>query len=398
MKKILFMLLIITSQSLFAVNINTDNNGSKLRLVRLDYNNSSGEKAVTFYDYSENGLCETALWELADGQRYSINFQFYDKNNNMIKKVREYSDHKNTVQVYNYDEKNRIVSEEFFLRDTSRGVSTYEYDDNNRLALVNCKAYNGWLNGQIKLIYNDKGQKTGGNFIQKNKTVADINYEYDQDGNLIRETWDFGKEWRQEFSYIYERQYEPGSLTFTSPNPYVVNLKQPVQREEYKYGNKINGPSFYKYDSNGKLIEKTYERSDGFKTNTFYIYANNGILLRAFRRYSNGKNSLFRFTYNDNLRMTKKEFFMNDHTYGSELYTYNTDNELEKAEYNNSDLWLNGTINFERPISGNTINAVYKDKDGSTAQINFEYDAQFLLQKIIWQFSDGSEQVYSYLY
>jgi YD repeat-containing protein len=398
MKNILFILFILSVKFLFADDVSNENPEAKFRLLRLDYNNSSGEKGVTFYDYTEKGICETALWELVNGQRYSINFQFYDKNNNMIKKVREYSDQRNTVQLYNYDENNHLISEEFFLRDTSRGITTFEYDNQNRIALIRCKAYNGWLNGIIKLKYDDKGQKIAGEFIQDSKQAAVIKYEYDEYGNMVKETWDFGKEWQQEFNYIYEKESDLNLLTFTSPNPYVVNLENPILKEEYKYSDKISGPSFYKYDSNGKLIEKIYKRSDGFKTNTFYIYGNNGILLRAFRRYSNGKNALFKFTYNDIGRITKKEFFINDHVYGSELYTYDSDNELEKAEFNNSDLWLNGIINFEKIKKGTTLKATYKDKQGFGAEINITYDSQLLLQNIIWQFSDGGVQSYYYFY
>ena len=398
MKNILLILFILSVKFLFAGDVVKENSEAKFRLLRLDYNNSSGEKGVTFYDYTEKGICKTALWELVNGQRYSINFQFYDKNNNIIKKVREYSDHMNTVQLYNYDENNHLISEEFFLRDTSKGITTYEYDDQNKIAIIRCKAYNGWINGVIKLKYDDKGQKISGELIQDSKQAAIIKYEYDKYGNMVKETWDFGKEWQQEFNYIYEKEGDSKSLTFTSPNPYVVNLKKPIQKEEYTYGKKISGPSFYKYNSNGELIEKVYERSDGFKTNTFYIYGNDGILLRAFRRYSNGKTALFRFTYNDNSRITKKEFFMNDHVYGNELYTYNSDNELEKVEFNNSDLWLSGIINFEKIKNGTTLKATYKDKKGFSAEINILYDPQSLLQNIIWQFSDGDVQSYYYFY
>lgn len=398
MKHIVFILFILIVKSSFANDFLLDNPETQFRLIRLDYSNSSGENGVTFYDYSEKGLCETAIWELENGQRYSINFQFYDQNNNMIKKVREYSDHKNTVQLYNYDENNRLISEEFFLRDTSKGVTTFEYDDQNKVVLIRCKNYNGWVNGTIKLEYNDKGQKIAGELTQKEEQAAVINYEYDDYGNLVKEVWDFNKEWQQEFNYIYEMESDSGLINFTSPNPYVINPQKPIKREEYKYGDKISGPSFYKYDSNGKLIEKIYERSDGFKTNTFYIYSNNGILLRAFRRYSNGKNALFKFTYNENRRITKKDFFTNDHIYGSELYTYSLNNELEKAEFNNSDLWLSGIINFERIKNGTLLKATYKDKQGFDAEINITYNSQLLLQSVIWKFSNGDEQSYNYFY
>ena len=71
---------------------------------------------------------------------------------------------------------------------------------------------------------------------------------------------------------------------------------------------------------------------------------------------------------------------------------------MEKAEFNNSDLWLSGTINFEKIKNDTSVKATYKDKQGFDAEINITYDSQSLLQSVIWQFSNGDVQSYYYFY
>ncbi|MEW6193619.1 MAG: hypothetical protein AB1521_00505 [Bacteroidota bacterium] len=375
-----------------------DSGNEKFRLVKLIYENSSGENGVTHFDYDENGLNNVATWELVNGNRYSINFYFYDNDRNMIKKVREYSDHKNTVQLFKYDGKNRLISEEFILLDTTRGVTTFEYNSANQLVQINCSAYNGWLNGVIKIYYNPNGQKEKGELFQNEKSRAKIFYQYDSSGNLTKEVWEFDPGWKQTFIYEYYKHDDGKEIVYSNPNPFAVNLKVLVNKEDYSYGDKISGPSYYSYSSSGKLIKKLFERSDGFWTDTYYIYAGDGTLVRTFRRYSNNKNALFRYRYNENRKMVEKEFFMSDKKYGREIFHYDSAGLLSSGEYDNSDLWLNGTITFENGKDGLPVKGFYKDKKGFTADVVFEYDTASLLKKIIWKFSDGSEQVYSYFY
>ena len=374
------------------------NSQNQFKLVKLLYDNSSGENGVTFFDYNEKGICEKALWELQSGKRYSMNVHYYDRNNNLIKKVREYSDNKNTVQLFNYDIKSRLIAEEFILLDTSKGISTFEYNSQGQLVNIKCNAFNGWINGEIKLYYNSKNKRERGELIKKNTVAAIIKYEYDANDNLCKEIWEFKSGWQQTFVYEYEKNSNFISRNYTNPNPFIVNIKIPIEHEEYSYGNQINGPSYYRYDNTGKLAEKIYERSDGFKTSTYYFYNSEGVLVRAFRRLPENKNILFRFEYNNKRKMTLKEFFKNDNTIGKETYSYDSDGSLLNAEFKNSDEWLNGTIKFVKAKNGLPASGVYNDIKGFTAEINFNYDKDSLLQNILWSFSFNKEQVYSFYY
>ncbi|MCK7468546.1 MAG: hypothetical protein MZU91_10895 [Desulfosudis oleivorans] len=115
-----------------------------------------------------------------------MNVYAYDERGRLIKKAREYSDHKDTVQLYRYDDRNGLVAEEFLQGDISKGVTTYEYDARDRIALIRCHAYNGWIEGTITIRYDDKGLRTGAELIQEGKAAAGIAYEYDDTGDLTR--------------------------------------------------------------------------------------------------------------------------------------------------------------------------------------------------------------------
>ncbi len=375
-----------------------DRSRPPLRLVRLDYDNSSGEKGTTFFDHGRTGRIERALWELESGERYSLNLYAYDEQGRLIRKTREYSDHKDTVQIYRYDGENRLSSEEFVLGDVSKGMTTYEYDARGRLAIMRCHAYNGWIEGTITIRYGAGGLRSGAELVQEGKTVAGIAYEYDDKGDLTRETWKFASGWEQTFRYRYDMKARTSDVVYTSPNPFVVNGSEPVRREDYRYGKKIGGPSLYRYGVPGKLLEKTFERSDGFKTSTFYFYGTDGVLLRAFRRHSDNQNALFRFRYDEARRMTSKGFFASDGSRGTDSFSYDSSGILKGAEFGNSDRWLNGTLSVVGLERGLPSRAIYKDKAGFGADVSFEYDERSLLRKIVWTLTDGRVQAYSYSY
>jgi hypothetical protein len=368
------------------------------RLVRLDYDNSSGEKGTTYFDRDKQGRIDRSLWELLDGRRYSLNVYAYDARNNLIRKAREFSDHKDTVQVYGYDDRDRLRSEEFILGGASKGVSTYEYDKQDRLVLIRCRAYAGWIEGTIRLTYGGDGLRSKGELVQDGEVAAEIAYDHDGDGNLAGERWTFKSGWRQTFLYAYERTAAGHRGAYASPNPFVLNLREPVRKEDYRYGDKVGGPSVYHYGPSGKLLEKTFERSDGLTTDTFYFYGGEGVLLRAFRRYSSGKTALFRFAYDPHLRMISKEFVMNDKSAGRDTFFYDEAGTLKGAAYENSDQWLSGTIATDGTRNGLPVHAIYQDRSGAGADIRFDYDARSRLKKIVWTFSDGNEQVYTYFY
>lgn len=362
------------------------------KLASIEYTNTKGEKGITYFDYNREGLSFFALWELESGKRFSLNYHYYDSKGNLTEKFREYSDHLDTRQIYRYNIKNQLMSEEFILQDTSRGISTFEYDKSGNNSRINCNYYFGWVNGQIDFIYN-QNKKISGKLIQNGKETATIKYEYDGD-YLVKEEWNFLSGGYQKFEYKYSDFTNIDKYTIISP---YFNPKSPlIKKEEYSYDGKSNGPSYYRYDYNGKLTKKIFERNNNFKTSTFYFYDDKGVLFRAFRQFNDGKKGLFRYTFNKDRKMTEKLFFRNDLVSGYEKYTY-LNNVLSAAEFVNSDFWLTGSIKYVTDVNGCIISGKYNDAKGYYANILFKYTNN-LLSEINWIFSFGKKQIYTFEY
>ncbi len=60
---------------------------NEFRLIKLHYENLSGEKGLTTFFYNEKGLMHQAHWELLDGSRSSENYYTYDEEGNLIKNI-----------------------------------------------------------------------------------------------------------------------------------------------------------------------------------------------------------------------------------------------------------------------------------------------------------------------
>jgi hypothetical protein len=179
-----------------------DNN---LRLIKLHYENHSGEKGLTTFIHDENGVMHEAYWELLDGSRSSKNYYTYDEEKNLIKKYREFSDGITSTQVYKYDEKGNLITEYFNSSDGVTGTTDYKYDKYGKLVKANCNGLAGWFYGVISYEYDEKNLKNKGVISKDGKLIGNIYYEYDDEANLLKEHWGFIESWGQTFIYEYEK-------------------------------------------------------------------------------------------------------------------------------------------------------------------------------------------------
>jgi hypothetical protein len=268
------LILSFTILSFSCQTFTTDRSDNKeYQLLKLYYENSSGEKGLTTFDYNEKGILEKAIWELSDGSRMSLNYYKHDTNGNLINKYREFSDGLTSNQLYEYDDKGNLIRENFQRSDSVFGTTTNEYDKNGRLTKAKCDGLNGWFFGELVYIYDEAGFKQKADIIQKGKKTGNIFYSYDKNKNLIKEFWDFSGKWSQTFVYEYEKCEKDSPKHYTSSNAFINNHKKyRIIKESYDYSNKTGGPSYYSYGENGKLLTKRFERSDGFFTKTTYLY------------------------------------------------------------------------------------------------------------------------------
>lgn len=372
---------------------------SSQRLLYLHYENSSDEKGVTTFEYNERGLPHIAVWELLDGSRFSLNVHAFDEKGNQIRKYREFSDGLTSEQTFAYDEKGSLINETFERSDGRKGFTSYIYNEKGNLVKAECQGFNGWFSGTIHYSTDSSGRKTAGTIVQKGDTTGTIIYTYGSNDDLIREHWDFSGQWSQTFTFEYDLFDSGDKPVFTSSNIFITNTDTyKIIKEQYDYNHETGGPSFFTYDKNGKLIYKTFERSDGLTTETTYLYDADGTLLKSYRQYSNGLHALFSYVYNNERKLTNRTFNRSDGISGYESYTYDDSGILKNAVYQNMDTWLTGTIEFSHDQDNLLDQAVFKGQDGFDAEIDFTYDLNNNPVKINWNFSFGKFQTYTFEY
>jgi len=370
----------------------------KVRYVWLHYDNSSGELGVSTFDGFSN-TPSVSLWELLDGTRFSINYLSYDERGNLLSEERHFSEGRESWNRYVYDDQDRLSEETFERSDGGEGHSTYLYEG-DRLVREDHNGLNGWLHALIDCRYNDDGQRVEATIRSRGGDSAGvIYYTYDDNGNLLKEDWQFINPWQQVFKWEYTPIPE-GPACYTSANPFIRNLEGiRVATETYDYSGELGGPSYYEYDEGtNHLKQKRFVRTDGLETTSSYIYHPDGRLLRSHRMYADGRSTFFRFEYDENHALTKKEFFTSDTTHGSETYVYDDAGRLVSAEYDNMDSWLTGKLTFKSDRKGRLKSGHFISPTGVEAKIKFKVNKLGNPVKIQWKFSDGKTQTYTFTY
>ena len=376
----------------------TTSKGQEYRLFKLHYENSSGEKGVTTFDSDKDGNLTVAVWELLDGSRSSINFYTYDKNGNLEKKYREFSDSLFSTQLYEYDSKGNLIYQSYERSDGRKGSTRYEYDKQGKQICADCQGLNGWLFGLITYTYDENGLKVKGEIKKENKTTGTINYSYDENNNLIKEYWDFSGTWNQTFRYEYVIRETNNIEPYTSGNVFITNPEYRVTAEKYDYSNITGGPSEYEYDDEGKLRKKIFRRSDGLSTETHYLYDHKNRLIKSYRQYSSGLSAICDYDYFENRKLKQKILKRSDGALSRETYQYDERGLLISANYDNMDFWLTGEIHFVYDKNDLLQNGYYKGKNSKKAVITFSNDINKNVIRIHWDFSDSKTQTYIFDY
>lgn len=368
----------------------------EVRPVKLYYENSTGEVAITTYFYDISGTNYLAHWQLEDSSRSSINYYEYDSLGNQTRKYREFSDGITSDQHFYYDANGLLTGEDFSRSDKVTGETAYEYNDQNVCITASCKGLKGWFHGDLIFYYDSEGMKTGAGIYREGDSIGFIEYSYDYFGNLMGEYWDFNGQWNQTFVYEYQ---QGAAKCFTSSNVFIRENKWfRVNDEEYNYSDETGGPSYYQYDDEGGLLEKEFIRSDGLTTRTAYEYDSTGILRSSLREYQDGDSANFHYWYSIDRSLLVRTFEGSDGGSGSETYRYDENGFLESGELNNFDNWLNGTLTFEYDGTGLLTAGNFVGNDGFDADLQFGYDLNQNLVSIYWDFSFGGFQKYIFMY
>jgi len=366
------------------------------RLIKLHYQNSTGEKGVTTYSYNPKGQIYRAVWELLDSSRYSVNFYKYKENGLLTEIYREFSDSITSSEKYFYDSKMNKIADVFSRSDGIEGSTKYIYNGKNQLIEQQCTKHKGWLNGTIFFEYNDENRIVNAFLKTNEKVIGTISYTYDSNNMLSQEFWDFSGKWSQTFVYEYEftgcKQYSLSSVFIKNTCLYSV------YQENYDYCGLVKGSSFYTYDETGKITEKKYIRSDSLTTSTKFEYNSEGLLIKSYRSLPNEKQVTFFYYYNEDDQLIKREYYEDDINVGFENYFYNIDGILIKVEWKNFDKWLSGSISFEYDRYCRISKGYFTGENGFDGEILFKYDAFNNTSEISWVFTNGKYQTYNFSY
>ena len=389
---ILFMLFIFNPG---ASQIPELQNSDNFRLITLKYSNSSGERGITDFEYNALRQLTISRWKNLARDRSSINRYALNDKGEIIEKNRMFSDSISSKQTFEYNLCGKILKETFSRSDGITGEVIYSYNEHGKLTLATCKQMNGWFTGSIEYFYNSYDVLDEALIKKDDKPIGMISYQYDINGNLTLEKWDFNGTWEQLFMYEY---IEVSDTVYASSNPFIVNSGfYRIEDEYYSYEEGSEGPSSYEYFGN-KLIKKIFRRSDGLTTETSYQYDESGMLLSSTRNYSDGKSAEFYYTFNDNDQMTRRWFKRSDGLEGEERFIYDAEGRLIMAVYQKMDAWLTGTMALSHDSSGLPVKGYFKGDENFDADVYFFYDDYKNLVKIRWDFSYGKSQTYTFQY
>lgn len=369
--------------------------GAEFRITKLEYKNSSGEEACTYFRYNNDGTLYKALWILDDKSRSSINFYEYGLNGKLISAYREFSDGLFSYEFFTYNSLGNKISEHFYRSDSVSGYATYQYEDNNIKQAV-FRNHLGWLNGTVRYEYNEQKKKKSAFLMKGGNTICKINYKYDDNNNLIKEFWDFPGKWNQSFVYHYEKKDMKNNYY---SSPFLTSKGESrICKENYTFNNEIGGPSFYYYNSEGLLYKKIFIRSDSISTTTFYEYDKDRKLVSSQRNYSEGSIVRFNYIYDEKNNLVFRSYNRGDTITGFESYLYNSEGDLIKSYIKNYDNWLTGTVQYDVNGLGRITSGEFKGENGFDAKISFNYNNKGMLSEILWEFTFGKFQQYKFEY
>ena len=226
-----------------------------LLVQEVDYNGKGKVVGNTYYTYDEAGNEIECRIESCDGKEYTLLKKEYDARQKLIKTTTNYNGKDTTYSMYEYDENENVLREvSYAVKDTEKAhgfMTENTYDAKNH----RIQSWTHWDDGS--------GEE------QTHK------YEYNEKGQMIRETVFDGKDLIDIHEYTYEKnkrieQRYVGSkdtlrgiyTTFYNEQGDVLKIEceedgnDPYVMEEYTYDEYGNNTVIVSYDPKGEIIER----------------------------------------------------------------------------------------------------------------------------------------------
>jgi hypothetical protein len=166
-----------------------------------DFNGQGG--GPSHYTYDGSGRLLKKVFERADGLRTETSFVF-DDSGNLVSTHRSYHDGRSADFLYSYDAALRLTGKTFKQSDGEQGFEKYTYDRLGRLVGATYQNMDFWLNGELSFNYDGWGRLDSGKFAGLDGYDAELNFETDEHGNVLRMHWNFSNGMTQTYSFEYD--------------------------------------------------------------------------------------------------------------------------------------------------------------------------------------------------
>ncbi|MBR6695630.1 MAG: protein kinase [Oscillospiraceae bacterium] len=325
----------------------------------------------SIYEYDSEGKTIKQVSCNPDGEIETYWLYEYDANGNRIKE--SYYNADNTLRftrVYEYNVSGDKLYETIY---DSNGMlyCSYKYDANgNRVKEDTYKGGSVYLNNNVIPEYDLNGNKAKEKYLREDGTLDYYyTYEYDSDGNLIKESCYFGNgmldhvyEYDSNGNKIKENRYF-GNGTLNDVYEYDSNGNK-IKESRYYSDGTLNYYLIYEYDSDGnKIKESSYNEEGAFIYYCTYEYDLNGNKIKQSYYDSDGTLDWYLiYEYDSNGNLIKESWY-NDNGVLYDVSEYDSKgNEIKESRY-----YSDGTLQYtyEYNLTGKRIKEIHYNPDGS---------------------------------
>ncbi len=168
-----------------------------------DYSGQGG--GPSYYNYDDAGKLQEKIFVRSDGMQTITNY-FYRDNGYLEKSVRHYSDGKTGTFTYTYDVNGDLLERIFNRSDGITGSEKYIYDGDGKLISGQWVNFDSWLTGRLEFMHDRYDRIISAKYTSDKDLSADIIFNYDMNGNLIKIHWAFSNGSSQTYTFKFSNQ------------------------------------------------------------------------------------------------------------------------------------------------------------------------------------------------
>ena len=159
------------------------------------------------------------------------------------------------------------------------------------------------------------------------------------------------------------------------------------------------GLTTFDYDEKGILDKAVWELDDGSRMSmNFYKHDSDGNLIEKYREFSDGLTSQQLYEYDDHANLIEETFQRSDGVSGTTTYEYDKSGRVVHADCDGLNGWFHGEIRYIYDEAGRKQKADILQKGKNTGTISYSYDDNDNLVKEYWDFSGKWSQTFVHEY